>query len=74
MQLTVNGQPETHKGIRTVRDLIDRYDLPIIRVAVEVNNELVPRRDFSTTDLHEGDIVEIVTLVGGGSCTTTNTK
>jgi thiamine biosynthesis protein ThiS len=35
-------------------------------VAVEVNRELVPRRNFEATQLQEGDHVEIVTLVGGG--------
>lgn len=37
-----------------------------IRVAVEVNEDVVPRRAFSAHRLHEGDRVEIVTFVGGG--------
>ena len=36
------------------------------KVAVEVNEEVVPREQHATTELREGDRVEIVTLVGGG--------
>jgi thiamine biosynthesis protein ThiS len=35
-------------------------------VAVEVNEELVSRRLFDSAEIHPGDRVEIVTLVGGG--------
>lgn len=36
------------------------------KVAVEVNEEVVPRELHATTALKDGDRVEIVTLVGGG--------
>ena len=35
-------------------------------VAVEVNGQVVPRRDHSSYKLGEGDQVEVVTFVGGG--------
>ena len=41
-------------------------DLAPLRVAVEVNRELVRRADYADTTLHDGDKIEIVTLVGGG--------
>jgi sulfur carrier protein len=37
-----------------------------IRVAVEINENLIPRKTFAKTVLREGDRVEVVTLVGGG--------
>ena len=36
------------------------------RVAVELNRDIVPRDRWSTTELHEGDQLEIVHFVGGG--------
>lgn len=36
------------------------------KVAVEVNEEVVPREQHAMKELREGDRVEIVTLVGGG--------
>jgi sulfur carrier protein len=35
-------------------------------VAVELNLEVVPRAQHSSTALREGDRLEVVTLVGGG--------
>jgi thiamine biosynthesis protein ThiS len=37
------------------------------RVAVELNREIVPRTLWAETQLHEGDSLEIVHFVGGGS-------
>ena len=37
------------------------------RVAIELNREIVPRDRWSATRLNEGDRLEIVHFVGGGS-------
>jgi thiamine biosynthesis protein ThiS len=37
------------------------------RVAIELNREIVPRGQWSQTRLNEGDRLEIVHFVGGGS-------
>ena len=66
MQLTVNGKQERLERVSTVKDLLIHFDLPPLRVAIEVNRELVPRGEFDQTALREGDQVEIVTFVGGG--------
>ncbi len=67
MQLTLNGQPHDAPDGQTVADLIAALDhLPKVGVAVEVNREVVPKAMHATTTLRDGDVVEIVTLVGGG--------
>jgi len=66
MMLTVNGTQEQIEQAATIGDLLRRYELIPVRVAVEVNQELVPRGAFDDTPLHDGDAVEIVTFVGGG--------
>jgi sulfur carrier protein len=48
-----------------VAELLQRLDA-IRHVAVEVNEEVVPRARHATIQLREGDRVELVTLVGGG--------
>ena len=65
MKLIVNGQAE-ERDASTVRDLVAQLGLEGRAVAVEVNQELVPRRSHERTPLRDGDVVEIVTLVGGG--------
>lgn len=66
MRITVNGKPEELDRPLTLADLVREHDLTPERVAVEVNRELVRRADFGRTSLAEGDVVEIVTFVGGG--------
>ena len=66
MQIEVNGRPEMVESRATVADLLQRLKLSPIRVAVEINKDLVPRKIFADTVLRDGDHVEIVTLVGGG--------
>ena len=66
MQITVNGKPVALDGEPSVRGLLQQYDLGSAACAVEVNENLVPRREHERHRLAEGDRVEIVTLVGGG--------
>ena len=66
MQLQINGEPrEVPEGV-TVTGLLDFLKLTSGRVAVEVNAAVVPRAKHTSTVLHPGDQVEIVTFVGGG--------
>jgi len=63
---TINGKEETLASGITMRGLLDRLELHPVRVAVEINKELVPRATFDDTTIHDGDQIEIVTFVGGG--------
>jgi sulfur carrier protein len=66
MQVIVNGSPQQLEVEASVATLLDTLKLAPIRVAVELNEELVPRQNFAATPLHDGDRLEIVTFVGGG--------
>lgn len=66
MRVVVNGREMDVDAETTVAALVASFRLQPRHVAVEVNRDLVPRRDFETARLNEGDHVEIVTLVGGG--------
>jgi thiamine biosynthesis protein ThiS len=66
MNVTLNGHPETLDEPMTVADLLRRLALEPVRVAVEVNENLVPRKRFDQASLNHGDRIEIVTFVGGG--------
>ncbi len=66
MRIMVNGQEQALDEGATVAVLVARFNVEPRYVAVEVNNDLVPRRNYGQTPLKDGDRVEIVTLVGGG--------
>lgn len=65
--VTVNDQPRTLPDPATVADLLRALGKDPGKLAVEVNREVVPRADHPARRLADGDAVEIVTLVGGGS-------
>jgi sulfur carrier protein len=66
MRLVVNGEGQEVPAGTTVRALIERLELAGGPVAVERNGDVVPRAEHAVTALAEGDVVEIVHLVGGG--------
>lgn len=66
MIVQVNEQAvETTTGI-TVLDLLKQLDITTRHIAVEVNLSIVPFESHGDTILHDGDQLEVVTLVGGG--------
>jgi thiamine biosynthesis protein ThiS len=66
MNITVNGEITTLDGPHTVAELLQHVGLADAPCAVEVNRDLVPKREHASRPLRDGDVVEIVTLVGGG--------
>jgi thiazole synthase len=67
LTLTINGQAQVLSEPLTVAALLDRLGHDRRRVAVEVNQAVIPAVRHAEHHLAAGDRVEIVTLVGGGS-------
>ena len=66
MQISINGQQRTVHQSTTLMELVQQLELNPRQVAIEVNRELVPRGEHAQHRLSEGDVLEIVTLAGGG--------
>jgi sulfur carrier protein len=66
LSLTVNGEPCRTPGGATVRTLLDQLQLDGRRVAVAIGREVVPRGEYPSRALRDGDRVEILEAVGGG--------
>lgn len=66
MQLIINGKPVEFEEVRTIEDLVRARGLKTSLVAVEQNGIIVPRSEFATREVSEGDKLEIVHFVGGG--------
>ena len=67
MQVYVNGEAKELSGPLSLSELITQLDLPAARIAVELNRNVIRRNDWNATTLNEGDRLEIVHFVGGGS-------
>ena len=66
MFIRLNGEQRSLDNTCTITVLLDELNLGGQPCAVEVNAAVVPRREHAERLLSDGDIVEIVTLVGGG--------
>ncbi|MFO0908310.1 MAG: sulfur carrier protein ThiS [Isosphaeraceae bacterium] len=67
MIITLNGERREVPGGLTVAGLLRHLEVRPEHVAVERNRDLVTRSRHDQTPLTEGDVLEVVTLVGGGS-------
>lgn len=66
MNVILNGEPRELLNSYTLHNLIAELGLTGKRLAVEVNEDIVPRSQHNDFRLQEGDRVEIVHAIGGG--------
>jgi thiamine biosynthesis protein ThiS len=65
MKVFVNGEPREVTET-TLAGLVTELDLPVARIAIELNRDVVRRSDWDSTMLKDEDRIEIVHFVGGG--------
>ncbi len=61
----INGNPEDVAGM-TLLAYLQREGYTVDRLAVECNEQIVPKSDYGSRLLTDGDVLEIVSFVGGG--------
>ena len=64
--IQVNGKQIALDGPTLLTDYLDKLGVTPRGVAVEHNGMIIERDAYPTTTLHDGDVVEIVRMVGGG--------
>ncbi len=65
--IVLNGINRQFESNTSISQLLEILDLNGKRLAVEHNQQIVPRSDFTDTILQEQDNIEIVQAIGGGS-------
>ena len=63
---TVNGTKKELQGVFSVKEYLEQNGYVISQIAVELNEEILPKDRYAETILKDGDCMEIVTFVGGG--------
>ena len=66
MQITLNGETREIREGATAAELLAELEMTDRRIAMEVNEELLPRSQFEAYRFDQGDRVEIVHAIGGG--------
>ncbi len=64
--IVLNGEEKKIDGKVTLDRLLDLFSMPKQRVAVELNKNVIRRRDWAATAISENDTIEVVHFVGGG--------
>jgi len=67
MKVQINGDEREFSSPLSLASLLEQMGLKADRVAVELNRNIVSRDQWPTTELREGDQLEIVHFVGGGT-------
>ena len=65
---TVNGTKKELPGVFSVKEYLEQNGYIISQIAVELNEEILPKTEYASTVLKDGDVMEIVSFMGGGSC------
>ena len=66
MTFILNGEERDGPAGMTLADLIADLELAHQRLAVEVNEDVIPRSAFADHVIEDGDRIEVVSFVGGG--------
>ncbi len=66
MEILLNGEKRELAAGESLTGLLDELGLAGRRLAVEVNEEIVPRSQYGSLSLADGDQVEVVHAIGGG--------
>jgi len=66
IKIIVNGKQMTVNLKFSLKNLIDKLKLPIKKVAIELNREIVNKKRITKIILKPDDKIEIVNFIGGG--------
>jgi len=66
VQVTVNGRQVNFAGEMSLSTLVGTVSEARSGIAVALNNEVVPKSQWPSVTVHDGDRIEIVTAVQGG--------
>ena len=66
IKIIVNGKQMTINLNFSVKNLIDKLKLPVGKVAIELNREIINKKNVNKIYLKNGDKIEVVHFIGGG--------
>lgn len=64
--ITINGEEKNGYDNVTVAEMVEKEGFSIARIAVEMNGNIVSKKNYNDTLIHAGDVIEVVSFVGGG--------
>ena len=66
MKILLNGETKEIAEELNLSGLLKHFSLPQERIAIELNKEVVRKKDWENIKIAEGDRLEVIHFVGGG--------
>ena len=66
IQIYINGKKKNINSNCNLVDIVEEYSLKNQLVAVEINQEVIPKSNYNTKKINKNDRIEILELIGGG--------
>jgi len=66
IQIYINGKKKNINSNCNLVDILKEYSLINKLVAVEINQEVIPKSRYKTVTINKNDKIEILELIGGG--------
>lgn len=66
VKVKLNGEEKEFQEHATVQDILDEINIKSKMFVVEKNLEILPKENYSSCKIAEGDSFEIVGFFGGG--------
>ena len=66
IQIYINGKKKNIKTNYNIIDILEEYSLKDKLLAVEINQEVIPKSKYKTRKINKNDRMEILELIGGG--------
>ena len=66
IKITVNGKQMQVITKLSVKSLITKLNMPLNKIAIELNKKIIDKKRISKIQLKKGDKIEIVHFIGGG--------
>jgi len=66
IQIYINGKKKNINSNYNLINILEKYSLKNKLIAVEVNQEVIPKSNYKTKKINKNDRIEILELIGGG--------
>ena len=66
IQIYINGKKKNINSNYNIINILEEYSLNNKLVAIEINQEVIPKSNYKTKKINKNDRIEILELIGGG--------
>mgnify|MGYP001352529743 FL=1 len=66
IKIQLNGKKIQINNNESLKKLVKRHNLPLNKVAIELNKKIIDKKKINIIKLNNNDIIEVVHFIGGG--------